>query len=209
MLGGGNTAGYFPMKYSLKQTIAPAAEPLTLKEAKAHLRIDTTHEDEKINGLIQAARIMAESYTQRQLITATYTMKINDFPSGEGAIYLPRTPIGSVSSIQYIDANIDTQTLGTDVYEVLSDDTSASIVLKPGALWPNAQFEKYEAVTITFTAGYGSASTDVPQTVRSAMCLIIGNLFENREEAVIGTISSSLPMGVRTLLDTVSVRGVV
>jgi len=197
------------MRYSLKQSTPPATEPVTLNEAKDHLRVENTDEDALISGLVSAAREMAEAYTQRQLITATYTMKINDFPPGEAAIPLPRTPLGSVSAITYIDADGSTQTLGTDVYEVLDDDSEAWVVLKPGQIWPSARFEKYEAVTITFTAGYGAIASSVPAAVRSAMLLIIGNLYENRESVVLGTISSTLPMGVKTLLDTASVRGVV
>ena len=195
------------MRYTLTQTTAPSIEPITLTEAKAHLRIDSSTEDALISGLIAAARRMAEAYTQRQLITATYTMKMDDFPYGEGVIYIPRTPLGSVTSITYVDANGSTQTLSTDVYEVLKNDVNACAVLKPGQLWPSVRTEKYEAVTVTFTAGYGSATTDIPAAVRSAMYLIIGNLFENREGVVIGTNSSTLPMGVTSLLDTASVRG--
>lgn len=197
------------MWYSLKQTTAPATEPVTLGEAKAHLRVDSTDEDAYVAGLIAAARQMAEAYTQRQLITATYTMKLHDFPVGENPICLPRTPLGSVSSITYLDADDVTTTLSTNVYEVLDNDTTAYIALKPGQIWPSARFEQYEAVTITFTAGYGAATSDVPATARSAMFLIIGNLFENREQAVIGTITAELPFGVTTLLDTIKVKEVV
>lgn len=196
------------MAYSLTKTTPGSVEPISLSEAKAHLRIDSTAEDAYISGLIVAAREMAEAYTARSFITSTFTMKVNDFPVGEGVIRIPRTPLGSVSSIQYIDANGSTQTLSTDVYEVLSDDTRACVVLKPGQVWPSARFEQYEAVTITFTAGYGVASTAVPQAARSAMFLIIGNLFENRE-GVTHQVMRTLPMGVKTLLDTVAVREVV
>lgn len=196
------------MKYALTKTTPAANEPITLAEAKAHLRIDSNDENDYINGLIAAAREMAEAYTARAFVTSTFTMKLDDFPDGEGAIRLPRTPLGSVTSIQYIDANGSTQTLSTDIYEVISDDTQASIVLKPQRVWPSAQFEKYHAVTITFTAGYGASHSSVPQAARSAMFLIIGNLFENRE-GVTERPMSTLPFGVTVLLDTVSVREVV
>lgn len=197
------------MWYSLKQTTAPATEPVTLGEAKAHLRVDGDDDNAYISGLISAARQMAEAYTQRQLITATYTMKLHDFPVGENPICLPRTPLGSVTSITYIDADDVTTTLSTDVYEVLDNDTTAYIALEPGQIWPSARFEQYEAVTITFTAGYGAATSDVPATVRSAMYLIIWQLYDNRSAVVVGTIASEIPLGARTLLDTVKAKDVV
>ena len=194
------------MQCYLKQTVPPAAEPLTTAEAKLHLRVDSGTEDLLIGALIETSRRMAEAYTSRQFITATYTLKINDFPGSYGTIPLPRTPLGSVSSIAYVDVNGDTQTLSTDYYESISDDVSACVVLKPGKSWPQVQSDKYHAVTVTFTAGYGSAGSDVPESARSAMLLLIGHLYENRESVITGTISTQLPLGATALLDTVSAR---
>jgi uncharacterized phiE125 gp8 family phage protein len=193
------------MRPSLKQTVAPASEPLTLVEAKAHLRVDSSAEDDLITSLIEAARRMAEAYTQRQLVTATYTLTLDDFPDSYGDICLPRTPLGSVSSIAYTDVAGDSQTLATTVYEVIDDDVSASVVLKPGQRWPSVQVDKRHAVVVTFTAGYGSSGSDVPESARAAMLLIVGNLYENREAATERSMSS-LPMGVKALLDTISVK---
>lgn len=194
--------------YALTQSVAPSVEPVTRDEAKAHLRVDSTAEDVYIDGLIVAAREMAEAYTQRQLITATYVMKMHDFPDGDGVICIPRSPLGSVSSIAYIDAGGSTQTLSTDIYEVFSNDTHAYVALKPARVWPSARFEQREAVSVTFTAGYGASGASVPAAIRSAMFLIIGNLFENREQSVHGSINE-MPMGVRTLLNTAKVKDVV
>ena len=192
----------------LTKTTAPSTEPLTTAEAKTHLRIDTGDEDALIDTLIMTARRMSESYTSRQLLTATYELKCNDFPGGYGVIRLPRTPLGSVTSITYVDTSGASQTLSTDVYEVLSDDVSATVVLKPGQTWPSVQSEKYEAVTVTFTAGYGAAS-DVPASVKNAMKLLIGHLFENREAVNVGNIVTEMPLAVSSLLDTVAVPKVV
>ena len=194
------------MRYSLKQTTPPAVEPLTLAEAKLHVRVDSAGEDTLIESYITAARQMAEAYTGRQLITATSTLESDDFPGAFGDINLPRTPLGSVSSVAYVDGAGSTQTLSTDIYEVLDDDVKASVVLKPGKVWPEVQSEKRNAVTITFTAGYGAAASDVPGSVRSALLLIVANLYENRESVITGTNATTLPMGVTALLDTVSVH---
>lgn len=60
------------MAVGIRQTVAPAEEPVTLAEAKAHLRVSGTDEDAYIDALVKAARGRAESLTRRQLITATY-----------------------------------------------------------------------------------------------------------------------------------------
>jgi uncharacterized phiE125 gp8 family phage protein len=165
----------------LTQTVAPAKEPITVPQAKTHLRVDTDDENSLISSLIVTARRMAEAYTSRQLITATYTLDMNDFPYGYGVIWLPRTPLGAVSGITYVDTAGDTQTLATTVYEAISNDTTAKIVLKPAQDWPSVQSDKYNAATVTFTAGYGSDPADVPETVQSGMLILIGELFENRD----------------------------
>lgn len=193
------------MRYSLKQTSGPGAEPITLAEAKSHLRISGTDENDLINGLIQAAREMAETYTKRQLITATYTAKYRDFPDSEGSIQIPRTPLQSVSSITYVDNQGSTQTLSTDVYEVLDDDVEAWVVLKPLQSWPEVQAEKKQAVTVTFVAGYGNAGSSVPAAAKSAMLMLIGHLFENRESVSAGGFNK-LPLATEILLDSIRVK---
>lgn len=193
------------MYYALNIATPAASEPVTLAEAKAHCRVDNSDEDELFTAYIASARQMVEAYTGRALITTAYTMKIDTFPSGAGDICLPRTPLGTVTGITYVDVNGTTQTLSTDYYDVLSDSVSASVVLKPLKEWPNTQFEKRRAVTVAFTAGYGAAASSVPQAARSAMFLLIGNLYENRE-AMAEKAMGVLPIGVYALLDSISAR---
>lgn len=191
----------------LTLTTAPTVYPVTLAEAKAYLRVDSDDENALIRSLIAAGTTMAEAYAVRQFITGTYTLKCDDFPDLFGPIVLPRTPFQSLTSIQYVGTGGTVTTLSTDYYETNSDDVSAKVVLKPNQEWPEVQSEKYEAVTVTYVAGYGDTPADVPETARTAVLLLVGHLYENREAVVIGKISSTLPIGVRALLDTVSVRG--
>lgn len=193
------------MRPLVTKTVPAAIDPVTLDEAKDHLRIDSTAEDALITGLIGAATRMAEAYTERQFIAATYTLVQDDFPEYEGSICLPRTPLSSVSSIVYIDSTGSAQTLSTDVYEITSDDHGAKIVLKPGQTWPETQSEKYSALTTTFVAGYGSNTTDVPAAARAGILMIVGHLFENRE-AVSEMNLKEVPMGAKIVLDCVSAR---
>ena len=46
----------------------------------------------------------------------------------------------------------------------------------------------------------GSKPMLLNPSIRAACLLITGNLYANREDVVVGTISSDLPMGSRTLL---------
>jgi len=163
---------------SLVQTIAPASEPITLTEAKAHLRVETdfTEDDTIIGTFISAARESCEARTGRQLVTATYALRLGGFPCGD-SIELPKPPLVSVSSITYVDTDGTTQTLSTDVYEVDPYTTPGRVVLKYAQVWPTTRSQR-NAVTITFVAGY----EEVPTLLKQGMLMRIAHWYENREE---------------------------
>ena len=181
---------------------APAVEPVTATEAKAHNRIDTSADDTLIATYIAAAREHGEHMTRRAFITQTWVWKLDAFPLG-GVMYMPLPPLQSVTSVQYVDANGATQTWSTDDYDV---DTSS----KPGRIVPvyNKSFpttrNDTNAVTVTFVAGYGDATTDVPDQLRVAINQLVGHWYENREQVVTGTIVAQLPNVVETLFNLYS-----
>lgn len=181
-----------------KVTVEPTSEPLTLLEAKLHLRVDHSEEDSLISLIIRTARETAEKHTNRSLITQTRVLKMDSFPRCR-EIMLPNGAVSSVTSISYIDQNEVAQTLSTDEYYVDVDSDIARIRVKN--YWP-ATFCKPNVVTITYVAGYGSA-VSVPSAIKSAMLLLIGHLYENREQVVIGStslIGTELPFGVEMIL---------
>jgi len=186
----------------LTLTVAPAVEPITVAEAKAHLRISTTNEDGLIASMISSARKVCEAYTNRQFCTATFVLACDDFPGGYGAIRLPRTPVASVTSITYADVDGSIQTLAATVYELVTSDVEARVVLKPGQTWPSVQSDKYNAVSVTMVCGYGAAA-DVPEAAKHAMKLLLGAFFENRESITERSVNELPTVG--WLLDSIAV----
>lgn len=170
---------------------APVVEPVTTTELKAHLRVDGTDEDTLIASLGVAARQHVEEETRRALVTQTWVLKLDEFPgSGDAEIRLPRPPLQSVTSVQYVDGNGDTQTWSSSLYVVDTADTPGNISLAYGESWPSTRAQK-NAVTITYVAGYGAAST-VPDALKAAIKLLVGHYYVNREEAVTGTVVARL-----------------
>jgi uncharacterized phiE125 gp8 family phage protein len=171
-------------------TTPPAAEPLTLADAKLHLRIETgdTAEDALVTSAVQAAREYAEEATGRALVTQGWTLTLDAFPARGGVIALERAPVQSVTSVTYLDAAGVSQTLtaGTD-YVVDTASQPARVALAPDASWPSTQSGRINAVTVVFVAGYGVAA-DVPEILKGAMKLHVGDMHEHREETLIGTI---------------------
>jgi len=184
----------------LVQTAAPSAEPISLAEARLHLRLtadDTTTEDSLISIWIAAARRAAESITGRGLITQTWRLVLDDFP---GCIELERGPVQSISSLTYRDMAGATQTVSwaaaanfiqrSSDGTLVADLSAAPARITPafGSVWPIAMPE-IGAVAVTYVAGYGAAGSAVPEGIRSWMLLRIGLLHANREEVIDGQAS--------------------
>jgi uncharacterized phiE125 gp8 family phage protein len=184
------------------RTVAPTSEPISLVEAKAHLRIDSTDEDDLIGALISAATAHLDGYSGilgRALITQTWRQ---DFPALEEPLRLPLRPVASVSSVTYYDADNASQTLANTVYGLFSDALGAYVALKPGQTFPTA-YDRRDAVSVTFICGESAA----PAPIKQAALLLIGHWYVNREAVVISG-AVELPMAVAALLRPYSTVGV-
>jgi uncharacterized phiE125 gp8 family phage protein len=162
---------------NITQTTEPVLEPLTIAEIKEHSRIETDDDNYYLQELIPAARQYTEKFTNRQLITATYDYTLDRFCN---IIELPRPPLQSVTWIKYIDENGSLQTLASSVYDVVTTKILGEIRLAYDENWPNHR-DTYNAVQIRYVAGYGDDRTDVPDTIRHAMKMLVSTWYENRE----------------------------
>lgn len=184
----------------LERVAAPALEPVSLEEAKEHIRVMDQTQDGLVDVLIVAAREMAETLSGgRQYITAQWKSTLCMFPYCGGMIELPKPPLQSVESIKYVDMAGTLQTLSPSVYQVVTSGQVGAIVTKYGQFWPDTR-EEADAVRIEFTAGYGDEPEDVPATIRHAVKLLVGHLYENREPVVVGSTPAEIPMTARALL---------
>lgn len=168
----------------------PPAEPvLTLAEAKAHLRVDTSDEDTLITGLVAAAGARAETFLRVSLITQSLTLTGSALRS---PICLARGPVQSITAITYTDPDGATQTLAADQYRLITSDLPEKIIPATGVVWPLTLGEP-DVVAVEYVAGHGDEPGDLPADIRAALFMIVGHLYENREEAVTGTIATRLP----------------
>jgi len=159
-----------------------------------------TTADPELVSWITAARQYAETFTHRSLITSTWDLKLDHFPSGD--IWLPRAPLVSVTSVTYIDTAGATQTWAlSGNYSV---DAPAGPEAGPGRVIPAygvtypSTYGVPNAVTVRFVAGYGAASA-VPAGIKAACKLMIGHWWSQRE-AVSAVNMSEVPLAVASLL---------
>ncbi len=178
---------------SLTRTVTPTVEPLTAAEARRQAIIEDTEQDDLLELYITGARQYVQLRTNRQLITATFELKMDGFP---GIIYLPRGTIQSVASVVYYDTAGDSQTLvaGTD-YQTDTASEPGRIAVEPGTTWPSTEGGRMNVVTVTFDAGYGATASDVPVDLKNVLRLLVAHQFKHREAFLVGRSLVIVPIG--------------
>jgi uncharacterized phiE125 gp8 family phage protein len=170
-----------------KVIIPPAAEPITLQEAKRHLRVVFDDEDTQIEAMIVAARQMAEERLNRALMPQTIAFTADSFGK---EVALPRPPLRALGGVSYIDVDGTLQTMDPANYVVDTFRDPPRVVVPYGTTWPTTR-NQFGAVTVTYEAGYADAES-VPVPIKHWMLLVIGTMYNNRETLVNGTISQAL-----------------
>ena len=173
---------------------APSTEPLTLAEAKLFLRVDTTAENALITGMIVAARQFVETYTRRSLVTQTWDCKYQGFMDTRRPLYVPHAPLQSVTSITYLDEDGDAQTLDSSYYSVrtFSGPTAGRgyVDLNDDIALPSLYTDALYPVTMRVVCGYGAAAA-VPDGLKAALYLMLGDLYEQRQETMTSVSSKT------------------
>ena len=190
-----------PIQYS-KVTTGPLVEPVDIDDiAKLDLKVDDVTEDGLIEILIQAARELVEEETQSSLITQTRVIKMDYFPQSE-SITLPFGPIQDdhVITVSYYDSNEDLQEMDAADYWIDTHSRIPRIVVKDS--WPET-YDRPNAVEVEYECGYGDAGSDVPAPLRKAILLLLGHLYENRQNVIVSgspTGVIEIPYGARVLM---------
>lgn len=189
-------------KQALKLISAPAAEPVTLSEVKAYLRIDGTDDDTMLTTFISVARQAVEDYTSRKLITQTWDLwmdcfestfnfdalipdgvtegKLSEYIKVSNSIDIPYFPLQSVTYLKtYDDAGTD-YTMDSGDYIVDTYTEPGRLSLKNDTSWPTTYLRPVNGVQIRFICGYGANGSSVPYTIRQAILEMIGKFYSTR-----------------------------
>lgn len=164
------------MHWSWSTTVEPVAEPLSLSDAKDHLRITDSVEDDLVTAYIVAARKWVENYTGRSIAEQTIRFNLDEFPHTYQSILLPQSPVRAITSVQYVDTDGATQTLAGSEYDVDIYNLPARLEASYNSTWPSTR-PKNNAVIITYTTGY----TAPPSDIVHALKLIVGGFYNMRE----------------------------
>jgi len=173
------------MTQALIRVSDAAAEPVTLAEAKAHLRVTDDAEDAYIGGLVKTARAAIEAFTGRALITQSYVLRIDAWPRDACRpwVDIPRPPLIAVTEVKVYDAGGTATVWDPAQYSADTMSAPGRLYRNPGSLWPEPG-RSVAGIEIAFDAGYGAAAADVPAPLRQGLLLQLAHLFENREPAL-------------------------
>ena len=178
----------------------PATEPVTLAEAKEHLRVDFTEDDSLISSLISAARQFVERGTGRALVSRIVRANYTEWAQ---EIILPLNPVTAISSVKYRDSDGVLQTLPLADYQLDNQALPARIKPAYGISWPAARHGDYDAVQVEFAAGYGDMG-EIPGDLRHAVLFMVAHFYELREPVIVaGNIDvQTIPFAADALMDS-------
>jgi uncharacterized phiE125 gp8 family phage protein len=175
----------------------PAAEPVSLAEAKAWLRLDGEAEDGLVATLISAARIHVESVTGRALVAQSWRLVLDGWPAGR-AVSLPVGPLIALTAITAFDADGEAQEVETA--GVLADATAhpPRLYFPPALVLPAARAKM--GIEIDFLAGHGEEPDAVPADLRRAVLGLVAHWFENRDAVMLAGAGAVVPEGLAAAL---------
>lgn len=179
---------------------APGAVAVSTADAKAHLRVGFSTDDDYIAALVSTGTTIIEAETNRKFITQTWDLYQDAFSGA--SIRLPFGSLQSVSSVKYTDSDDAETTVATSVYDVVTWEDPGRITLGYGQSWPSVTLRPAGGVVVRFICGYGDAASDIPAPLVQAIKLTVGHLYENREEVMIGQgiVAIELPRAVERLI---------
>lgn len=152
----------------LSRVTAPASEPVSLEEAKHYLRVTMEDDDTLITDLIVSARMSAENWLRRSLMTQAWKLGYDDcLPE---CVSLPMGPVTAITSVTVINQDQSTQLVGAALYKLNS---------AKNRLLHTSTVQGFQ-VEIVYQAGYGGTVSSVPAPIRQAMLCHIASMYDNR-----------------------------
>ena len=175
---------------------APVLYPLTLEEAKDHLRLESDSDDAHVTDCIAAAVEWVEAQCRRRFVTQTWELILDSFPYCE-ELELPGGVLASITSVKYLDESGVEQTWSSANYEVDAASEPGKLRLAYGASWPTHR-DRWNAIVIRYVLG--TAVEFVPVSIKNALKLLTSQMYEHRTPEVSGAVLAPVKFSVDALI---------
>ena len=187
---------------SLKEDTLAVNPLFTTAEAKDFLKVDTTADDTLIDSLIKAATQSCQIFTNRYFLDT----RVTQYSDNWFEFYrLYKSPVIAITHVKYYDTNDTLQTLASSNYILDNISQPARIGISIDGTLPNLA-DRINAVEVKYSVGYGELSSDVPEGIKQAVLITIGNWYENRQTVITGRTATELPLSSQYLLEQYKIQ---
>ncbi len=183
---------------ALVLTRAPTVEPITVADAKAHLRIEGSSEDVVLASLVLTSRLHVETALGLALLSQGWTLTLDEWPAA-GVLHLPIRPLLSVDAVRVLPSSGAPALLHPSTYIVDTTGWRGRIVRAFGSDWPRPG-KSANGIEIELTTGFGTSAADVPAPIAQALLLLVAHWYERRDPVEIGSAAARIPAAVSNLL---------
>ena len=187
---------------SLKEETLAVNPLFTTTEAKDFLKVDTTADDTLIDSLIKAATQSCQIFTNRYFLSTIVTQYSDKW---DGIYTLYKSPVFGINHIKYFDSNDTEQTLASSNYILDNVSQPARIGIAVNGTLPDLA-DRINAVHVEYKVGYGTTSDFVPEGIKQAVLITIGNWYENRQTVITGRTATELPLSSQYLLEQYKIQ---
>ncbi|WP_114390241.1 head-tail connector protein [Notoacmeibacter marinus] len=178
---------------ALFRTAGPEPEPISLADAKAHLRVDHDTEDELIAALIVMAREVTERRCSLVLGRQNWRLTCDAVCTAEPTL-LPLQPVRAIDAVTVYDEFGVARALDVESYRLCGNRRPASVAFRT---LPTA-VDMENGVEIDIAAGFDA--DDIPAPLRQAMMLLIGQGYETRGGFSASEQPVAVPQGYEVLV---------
>ncbi len=169
---------------TLIQRTPPAIEPVSIADAKAHLRLETNADDLVVAALIVAARQQIETSLQVCLIARTFALFLDAWPEPNVPVTVPVAPVVDLIAVRSFAPDDISTTLELANFEF--DPGPPARIARRGGIGTFGRLRRMNAIEFTFAAGFGPSQSDIPQSIRQAVLHRVTQLYEHRGSSTEG-----------------------
>ncbi len=182
---------------ALVLTTPPVGEPVSMADAKAHLRITDSNEDVLIASLLLTSRLHIEAALSVGLITQTWMLVFDRWPTGD-AIELPLAPLQAIGAVRVKDRFGLSQMVPATSYLVDLASKPARIVWNGGPRSDPSVIAN--GIEIDMVIGFGATGASVPAPLKHAILMLTAHWYEHRDPGEIGTDAARIPAAISDLI---------
>jgi len=163
----------------------PASEPVSLAEAKAHLRLTISDDDAYVSSLIGAARRALEARHGLALMPQHWALFADRWPE-DGIFQIPLWPVSEVESLVSFSEDDTASTIDAAHYMLDAASRPARVALRTGRTFAPPG-RRINGLKLSFVAGFDT----VPAEIKQAILICAADWYQNRGDEQGGAIPAA------------------